>query len=471
MKKLVNILGAAAILASLFSCKKIDTGTSSDLVRTKEATDLTATSVTLNGHISSSVEEFSGACFIYDKAGALKTASSPRVDGVVDDHDFSAELKDLNSGTDYEYVACAVINGKEVYGAKKTFSTPAIAVSSIRVEPAAVELIFGRSESVQLKAVVSPPEATDPSVTWSSSAPEVATVSDQGLVTAVSVGNAVITAQSTNGDKKGTCQVKVSNVEVTDIELNPTSAVIRTFQGKTCQLTATVKPVDAADKTLTWTSDDTGIATVSSSGLVTAVSTGQTTIRVKSSSNNWVYKTCTVRVYFPPEAVDLGLPVKWAKTNIFASSPEQKGTFNTWGWVEGCTWVAYGGDQTTLPMSYDAARDCFGGTWRLPTRAEMQELSNTSNCTWTWGAQNGVNGYTIKGKNGNSIFLPVTGGYYNYQWYNTKNGYYWTSTRQNSSTDYPQVLVIGESGWHQVYESQTFLRSTYKAFYRPVCSK
>ncbi|MBR3846448.1 MAG: DUF1566 domain-containing protein [Alistipes sp.] len=56
---------------------------------------------------------------------------------------------------------------------------------------------------------------------------------------------------------------------------------------------------------------------------------------------------------------------------------------------------------------YDAARANWGGSWRLPTKAEFQELIDK--CTWTWTSQGGHNGYKVTGKNGNSIFLPAAG--------------------------------------------------------------
>ena len=131
------------------------------------------------------------------------------------------------------------------------------------------------------------------------------------------------------------------------------------------------------------------------------------------------------------EYVDLGLSVKWATCNVGASNPEEYGDYFAWGetqpkdyydwstykWCNGSydtqtkynTYSSYGtvDNKTTLELSDDAARAHWGGSWSMPTKAEQDELRN--NCSWEWTTQNGVNGYTVTGPNGNSIFLPAAG--------------------------------------------------------------
>ena len=131
------------------------------------------------------------------------------------------------------------------------------------------------------------------------------------------------------------------------------------------------------------------------------------------------------------EYVDLGLSVKWATCNVGASAPEEYGDYFAWGevepkeeyswstykWCNGsydtqtkyCTNSSYGtiDNRTVLEASDDAAAVNWGGVWRMPTYEEQDELLN--NCTWTWTTQNGVNGYTVTGPNGNRIFLPAAG--------------------------------------------------------------
>ena len=125
------------------------------------------------------------------------------------------------------------------------------------------------------------------------------------------------------------------------------------------------------------------------------------------------------------EYVDLGLSVKWAICNVGANKPEDYGNYYAWG--ETSTRSDYTGSncqtfglsisqlqsqgyidsEGNLTSQYDAARANWGGSWRMPTDAEMQELMDK--CTWTWTTQNGVNGCKVTGPNGNSIFLPAAG--------------------------------------------------------------
>ena len=132
------------------------------------------------------------------------------------------------------------------------------------------------------------------------------------------------------------------------------------------------------------------------------------------------------------EYVDLGLSVKWATCNVGATAPEEYGDYFAWGetspksdyawsnykfgWQNSLekytTLSSYGGfsvDYKTIPeLEDDAAHVNWGGTWRMPTVTEQDEL--LSKCALTWITQNGVNGYKVTSNiNGNSIFLPAAG--------------------------------------------------------------
>ena len=120
-------------------------------------------------------------------------------------------------------------------------------------------------------------------------------------------------------------------ISVESLSLNKSSMSIT--EGETSQLSATVMPANATEKTVTWTSSNTSVATVSSAGVVTAVSAGSATITAWASDGEH-FATCTVTVTQPHEAVDLGLSVKWATCNVGASSPEGYGDYFAWGETE-----------------------------------------------------------------------------------------------------------------------------------------
>ncbi|MCQ2174253.1 MAG: Ig-like domain-containing protein, partial [Bacteroidales bacterium] len=145
--------------------------------------------------------------------------------------------------------------------------------------------------SITLTATIAPANATDKTVTWTTSDAAVATVSN-GVVTAKKVGTATITAKA--GEKTATCTITVVATPVTSVSLDRTSASLKA--GETVTLTATVKPDDATDKTVTWTTSDATVATVSN-GVVTAKKVGTATITAKAGEKT---ATCTITVVATP---------------------------------------------------------------------------------------------------------------------------------------------------------------------------
>jgi uncharacterized protein YjdB len=139
---------------------------------------------------------------------------------------------------------------------------------------------------------VEPANAADKTLTWSSNAEAIATVNNDGEVTAVAVGSATITATANNG-VQGACVVTVSTVEVTAVTLQPTLSL---NNGGTFTLTATVEPDNATDKSVTWSSNAEAIATVNNDGEVTAVDVGSATITVTSNADATKKATCVVTV-------------------------------------------------------------------------------------------------------------------------------------------------------------------------------
>ena len=193
----------------------------------------------------------------------------------------------------------AVKSGKATVTAKcgvKTAEcavTVTVPVSSITLDKTTLSLVIG--ESFTLTATVKPDDATDKTVTWSSSDESVARV-DNGKVTAVKSGKATVTAKC--GVKTAECAVTVT-VPVSSITLDKTTLSL--VIGESFTLTATVKPDDATDKTVTWSSSDESVARVDN-GKVTAVNAGQAKIsaavgNITTSCNVVVYQSDNVIIY------------------------------------------------------------------------------------------------------------------------------------------------------------------------------
>ena len=180
------------------------------------------------------------------------------------------------------------------------------------------------------------------------------------------------------------------------------------------------------------------------------------------------------------EFVDLGLPsgLKWATCNVGATKPEEYGNYFAWGEVEpkttynldtykyydGSYFTKYtGSDKTELDPEDDVAAVNWGGAWRMPTKAEQDELRD--NCTWTWTTQNGVNGYKVTGPNGNSIFLPAAGRMYKDTLdYAGSKGYY-----RSSSLDTDDLSCVYYVYFYSDNVSRATSTRSYGLVVRPVC--
>ncbi len=161
-----------------------------------------------------------------------------------------------------------------------------VAVTGIVLDKANAKIEIGGK--ISLVATVSPENATDKTVTWESTTPSIAVVSN-GTVTGISEGKTTIRARV--GEFTATCVIEVTKVLPTAISLNKTD--MKLSVGKSEKLTATVTPANAADKSVIWSSSNPSVATVSN-GTVTAVSAGTATITAKTS--NGLAASCTVTV-------------------------------------------------------------------------------------------------------------------------------------------------------------------------------
>ncbi|WP_308769500.1 Ig-like domain-containing protein [uncultured Bacteroides sp.] len=183
-------------------------------------------------------------------------------------------------------------------GGKSASCTVTVTTDSGSIEVAVEQVVLSSTslslkegESQTLTATVTPDDATEGTVSWSSSNPSVATVSSSGKVTAVGAGSCTIKASA--GGKSASCTVTVSAkvISVQKVILSFSSLSLK--EGESQTLTATVKPDDATEGTVSWSSSNPSVATVSSSGKVTAVGAGSCTIKASAGGKS---ASCTVRV-------------------------------------------------------------------------------------------------------------------------------------------------------------------------------
>ena len=248
---------------------------------------------------------------------------------------------------------------------------------------------------------------------------------------------------------------RVENVEqvlfvklASEIKLSQESAELE--KGQTLQLTATVLPEDADDKSVTWESTNSMAAKVDANGLVTGTGRGNARIICRAADGSEVWAECQVKVnaVIVPgnhEYVDLGLPsgTLWATTNLGADAPEEYGFYYAWGETEpkdAYNWPTYkwmtegysdwtginkytfddgqhsaiwydesgnfiGDGVTELLPEDDAATVNWGSQWQMPSIAQFQELID--NTTAEYKELNGVRGRLHTGTNGNSILIQT----------------------------------------------------------------
>ncbi len=164
-----------------------------------------------------------------------------------------------------------------------------VAVTSISISNTSLALDVGQTSV--LSAAVSPSDATNKNITWSSNNKSVATV-ENGKVTAVGAGTACITAASYNG-KTAVCTVTVTAPEIQAESIKLSKSRMTLQKGDKYTLSATVLPENTTDKTVTWTTSDKTVATVSK-GVITAVGSGTCTISAKTVNGLKAKATITV---------------------------------------------------------------------------------------------------------------------------------------------------------------------------------
>ena len=202
--------------------------------------------------------------------------------------DGTVTVKGIKAGS--TTISAKVPNGK--YGTC-VVTVSDTAITGVSVNPTSKTVSEG--EKFDITATISPSNASNKTLTWTSSDTGVATVKTNGTkatITAVKEGNAKITATSVNG-KQAVCTVTVKG---TTISVNPTSKTIS--EGESFSVAATVSPSNASNKTITWTSSDTGVAAVKADGTkatVTGVKGGKATITAALANGKKAVCTVTVK--------------------------------------------------------------------------------------------------------------------------------------------------------------------------------
>ena len=228
-----------------------------------------------------------------------KTSGETLLQVFIDTAEDTVEVKTVDEKITFSGVD---VNGETVVMTPTDPSTGSetVFVTSATLDETSLSLGIGRTAT--LTCTIKPANATDKTVAWTSSDETIATVDENGKVTAIAKGKATITAEPKGQNPHfkiaaPTCEVYVDPVAVTSVALNKTS--LELTEGETFTLEATIAPTDAANKDVTWESNKATVASVDQNGKVTALAEGEATITVTTKDGKKT-ATCTVKVKLLP---------------------------------------------------------------------------------------------------------------------------------------------------------------------------
>ena len=367
----------------------------------------------------------------------------------------SGQITTLSEGMD-----CVVIESNadsnvytQVYVTVTSSGSSGPTVSSVTVSPANLALDLNGTKTSTLTATVYGDNNPSQTVSWSSSNISVATVSASGVVTAKATGNATITATSQqDGTKSGTCSVTVtdSTVHVTGVSLNKNSTSITMGGSET--LTATVSPNNAANKSVTWASSNTSVATVSN-GVITAKATGSTTITVTTVDGG---HTATCNVTVVASGAGTGEYELITSTDDLQSGASYMITSGTSGTIKTIATSSNGNNRPSTDVTVSSNKI-------TPTSSMMTFELGGSSGAWTFKTENyaGTAGYLNATNTTKSNYLQVVSSLDSYAYFSisfSSNAAVITCTGKSSrnilrynSGNNPPIFSCYSSGQSSVY--------------------
>ena len=297
----------------------------------------------------------------------------------------------------------------------------------------------GEGESVKVRILVG-----SGSYSWESSDASVVTAKgsyDKVEIIGVDAGTATVTVRDRIAQKSARITVTVTGIQT--FALSESTVTVPVYEDRTVSIARGDGPfhVSGGDKKIAVAT--LGKGSQNRSIVISGVSEGTTTFNVFNEATAQTLPL-TVEVtgdnvtVTDERIVDLGLSVKWANCNVGANEPQDYGDYFAWGEVtpkqsfsannyqyySNGTFVDIGSDISGT--QYDAATHNMGEGWRMPTKAEYEEL--ISKCQWIFVNFRGQRGWKVTGPNGNMIFLPAAGSML-YDWNEDEsiNGFYWSS--------------------------------------------
>lgn len=325
-------------------------------------------------------------------------------------------------------------------------------IKKVRLNMTSMDLIIGQNQTLQ--ATISPSTASGNTLVWSSAIPSVATVNQNGEVTAVSEGTTIISVSTEDGKEMATCTVTVRFQHVESISLDKSN--LQMYVGKTATLVATVSPSIANNPAVTWTSSNSDVAAVNDNGVVTALTVGNTTITATSVDGAKTVSCAVSVAEFIPSSTprDLTLAVSLPTGGRYFLQKDDLQYVNLDNYiVEGLYVVGLSAfivalkDASTDPVCYDAANTFFhlpDGDQGVAISARFNDINS---------ALTSFGGQTLK--TGSSC-------------------YYWTSEKGSSSSSHKCFFGSGGSLYERGDSYEYYVREvvplSYESPWTPITS-
>ncbi len=262
-----------------------------------KVTPIMVENITLNAnHLSMALDE----TFTLTAYATPNNAENRTLEWIIPENDVIATImtseNHLNIGAAGEGTVTITVRATDGSGVSATcevFVSANTPVKSLTLSPESMTLYVGNSQ--QLNAIITPQDAYTQDLRWMSSNSNVASVDNNGWVYGNGVGSAIITAITTDGSNlSATCAVTVINIPVESVTLN--TSELQMNEGASTYLSATVLPYNAYDRSLTWTSSNPRVATVTSNGRVNAQAVGTTIITATTNDGTNISAACRVTV-------------------------------------------------------------------------------------------------------------------------------------------------------------------------------
>ena len=418
-----GIVKAVGVGESFITVKTVDGGKTAKLkvvVREKEVSEIKVSGVSLN---SNNIEIYSDGSYnltaIVMPTNATNksvtwTSNNPSVATVN-----NGVVKGISKGT--AVITVTTIDGKKTAQANVVVVDKIVPVSAISLNKSLLDLYV--NDSYNLVATVTPSNATNKNVTWTSSNPSVATVNN-GVVKGVSKGTSVITVKTVDSGKTAKCTVNVSDkvvtVDAVSITLDKEQATV--IKGNELSIKATVIPSNATNKNVTWTSNDTDVVKIEN-GKIKAVGYGTTTVVAKTHNG----KVASVLLKVIPNTSSISLNdknIKTYKSGIILYHPFKKnsdGSSKQSG-MQDFDIINFGTNNETIYF-VSAVNALTDGVEKIENAADKQELltamvfkvpkanlSNTQNSKVMFVDKAGQGQYIAKEPTGNYFWTSGNGG-------------------------------------------------------------